>query len=249
MIVCELAGSTADVYNLVPPNASPHTYNPTPKDMVKLEQADIIIMNGLGLEEHIADYLKQMKRNPIIISNVFPDSINRSEINPHIWLSAPILITAIEMIDSALKAEDLENHQTYDSISSLYKDRIVRIDSLITAERKNYGEIDIVTFHNSFDYFCSRYNINVAGTFEKSPGKEPTAKQMKELADIIKLKNIQVLYSEPQLNKSMAELLANEMNIGIDILDPLGTYFECKSVDEILLSNWKEIEKNLKEKK
>jgi len=247
LIVRELACEKADIYNLVPENASPHTYNPTPKDMVMLEKADIIIMNGLGLEEHIADYLKQMNKSPIIISDVFPDSIKRSEINPHIWLSAPVLISAVEMIDSALKVEDPANHKIYDSISIICKQRIEQTDSLIKAERENYGEISIVTFHNSFEYFCSRYKIEVAATFEKSPGKEPTAKQMKELADVINLKNIRILYSEPQLNKGPVEILAGEMNIDIDILDPLGAHFECKSAEEILLKNWNRIKQSQKE--
>lgn len=244
----ELSCGLADVVNLIPVNASPHTYNPSPKDMLTLEKADIVIVNGLGLEEHMAEYLKNMKRNPLVISSVMMREAVKSEnINPHIWLSAGNLVEAGRMISSAIKAELPSDSALIDSAFLEYSRRIMLADSIIKSERSHYEKASVVLFHNSFEYFCSDYSIDVAGVIERSPGKEPTAREMKELADIISAEKITMIFTEPQLNSKPVDILAKELSLDKGILDPLGTYFNEKTVDMILIDNWNQIKKSLRD--
>lgn len=242
----ELSCGLADVVNLIPQNASPHTYSPSPKDMLVLEKADVIIMNGLGLEEHLAEYLRQMKMSPVIISSILKIDSRNENINPHIWLSASNLIKAGSMITEAFKEKMPADSALFDSAFTEYSLRILSADSIIKGEREKYNEVSVVLFHNSFEYFCSDYEIKIAGVVERSPGREPTAKEMKELADIIKRDEINVIFTEPQLNSKPVDILAGELLIEKDVLDPLGTYYGEKSVDMLLLDNWRTIEKHMK---
>ena len=91
------------------------------------------------------------------------------------------------------------------------------------AELDNLPNRDIITFHEAFPYFAEEFNLNIAGVIEIEPDSEPSAKDVEEIIQIIKDKNITSLFTEPQYSSKIANTIANETGTTVYELDPIVT--------------------------
>lgn len=234
IITSQIADTLVEVENLLPPYASPHTYSPLPSDILKLTKADLIIMNGMHLEEGIMRKLEDIKSNVIILS----DSLGYLDVNPHIWLSPENGIRIGEIIKNALIRNDSVHKNLYENNYLNMKKEINDADSVIKFDIKKHGTFSVITFHNSFDYFLEHYGIALAGLIEKNPGREPSPRDLLELKQIIKEKGISVLFTEPELSDKGAQILGHELNLSLFTIDPLGNIFDINSIDELYTKNY-----------
>ncbi len=234
LITSQIAGTLVEVENLLPPYASPHTYSPLPSDILKLTKADLIIMNGMHLEEGIMRKLKDIKSKVIVLS----DSLGYLDGNPHIWLSPENGIRIGEIIKNALIRNDSVNKDFYEKNYLNLKKGVNEVDSVIKLDIKKYGTFSVIAFHNSFNYFLEHYGIELAGLIEKIPGREPSPKDLLELKKIIEEKGISALFVEPELSYKGAWLLINESDIPLYTIDPLGNIFDINRIDELYTKNY-----------
>ena len=234
LITSQIADTLAEVENLLPPYASPHTYSPLPSDILKLTKADLIIMNGMHLEEGIMRKLKDIKGKVIVLS----DSLGYLDGNPHIWLSPENGIRIGEIIKNALIRNDSINRDLYEKNYLNLKKGVNDVDSVIKLDIKKYGTFSVIAFHNSFNYFLEHYGIELAGLIEKIPGREPSPKDLLELKQMIEEKGISVLFTEPELSDKGAQVLGKEMDLSLYTIDPLGNIFDINRIDELYIKNY-----------
>lgn len=229
-ITRNIVGEDIEVIQLLPSGASPHTFEPTIKDKEALKDVDIVFYIGQELDNWVLNLVDDQdvllvdlsKKIDLIESHKDDHNDTPNTNNPHYWLSITnakiiaeeITVNLIELDpDSGIKY--IENSQDY----------FQELDVVKLSLEKNLKKIEnrqLVTFHSAFDYFAEEFDLEIAITLEEFPGKEPTARYLKEVGDILKTEDIKVLYKEPQLSESIVSALADDYNIKVFTLDPIG---------------------------
>lgn len=256
LIVKQLVDTLFTVETLLPANASPHTWSPAPQDIMKLEKADVIIANGLGLETNLEKTLTKTGNKLIIVSDfIKKDKLiyfdNESEhsaegevehkhegANPHIWTS-PELLTDIVIELSEELARRYPMHKTaLEQNARLIIMELFQVESKIRSERNDYENPAVITLHDAFVYFLQYFDIKHIGSVQPAAGKDPAPQQLKTLADKIKSEGIKSIFIEPQMNPRPAEVLAEELGLKVIEYDDLGTVSGAKTIADYLCKNW-----------
>jgi len=228
-----VAGDDAVVRNLLT-STGPHHFNPTDKDARLLQRADIMFVNGLGLEGDKPDKMKRGSgnKNLKIIelgARVPEDKLCEGSCNhdhgdgddhhdhahgtdPHIWLSPDHAIIMVKGIRDELKTADPAHAANYDRRAEEYIAKLQKLKEDGIALLKDKKDRNLITFHDSMTYFAKSFDLKIAGVVEKNPGSEPNEKQLKKLIEIATNaeKPVRVVCTEPQYSNSNAgrELVA-----------------------------------------
>ncbi|WGS64671.1 metal ABC transporter substrate-binding protein [Marinitoga aeolica] len=246
LILKDIVDKEDMIHVIVPSGKSPHTYSLSSKDLINVYKSDLVIFNGLNSEIFINKIKSNLERKNIpfiYAANFIPkeELIGSSQdkhtnYNPHIWLNPYFVYNyIIPGILNKLIGVNPEKKEIYKTNAEILIDKLKFLDAyLLLKSREINGSI--ITFHNSFPYFAKRYNISIAGVIENSPGVEPSISEMRKLADLAKENKVKALFSEPQLNKKLAEKLAKTLKINLGELDPLGNNY--KTIDELYLMNF-----------
>ncbi|PNR96528.1 metal ABC transporter substrate-binding protein [Petrotoga olearia] len=253
----EIIQEKGQVNLVVPPGKSPHTYSPTPKELVPLYESDILITNGLALEIFISNLTMNLEKQGVKIiqvSDFIPleelISIDEThedheheefEYNPHIWLDPYIMYTYIVPGLTEVFGElDSENKDYYAQNAERYINRLILLDNYL-AEKAKVIDGSIFTLHNSYDYFARRYGIKIVGVIQISPGVDPTPKQLVELTNVAKERNVKAIFNEPQLSDKTVRTIAKNLNLNVGVLDPLGSSERVFDLESLYVDNLFEI--------
>ncbi|MFO7659783.1 MAG: metal ABC transporter substrate-binding protein [Candidatus Cloacimonadaceae bacterium] len=256
LLTRQLVDTLFTVETLLPDNASPHTWSPAPQDIMKLQKADVIIANGLGLETNLEKTLAKTGSKLITVSDfIKKDKLiyfdNESEhtpegeeehkhegANPHIWTS-PELLTDIVIELSEELARRYPMHKTaLEQNARLIIMELFQVESKIRSERNEFENPAVITLHDAFVYFLQYFDIEHIGSVQPAAGKDPAPQQLKNLADKIKSKGIKAIFIEPQMNPRPAEVLAAELGLKVLQYDDLGTVSGAETIADYLCNNW-----------
>ena len=229
----QVGGDKVEVILLLPPGASPHTYEPTPKAMKNVSDARVFVKIGLGLEFWAEKIIRSSGQKnliivvsssdvPLITYNEKGHSQGSSGADPHIWLDPVIAKSIVTKIEKAFAEADPQNTEYYMQNASIYREKLSRLDKEITDKVKTLRVKEYVTFHPAWNYFSKRYGLTVAGVIEESPGKEPGPKHIEKIIREIKRIGSKVVFVEPQFNPKIAEVIAKECGARVVYLDPIG---------------------------
>ena len=226
----EVGKGRVDVLLLLPPGASPHTYEPSPRTVRQISKAKIFIKIGAGLEFWANRLIAAAA--PEITTVTCSDGIHLirgeehdhalSNANPHIWLDPVICMTIIKKIGAAFAAADPMNASFYRENAAAYISRLAALDREIAETVKTFRTKDYVTFHPAWDYFARRYGLKVAGVIEEAPGKEPTPRHVQKILDEVRKMKTRVIFAEPQFSPKIAHAIAEEAGAQVLMLDPVG---------------------------
>lgn len=258
-IARNVAGPAVEVVLLVPPGASPHTFEPRPSDMTKLRGAAAVYAIGRGLDDWTAS-LATANGVPMVVVDagiVIRESAesgqktgeaesdrNPDSEDPHYWLSAAngkkiattvaADLTARFPIDAALFQANLQR----------YFGELDAADAAIRERLAGLANRDLVTLHDAWYYFAAAYGLNVVGSFEPSAGREPTPQYLTDLQAAIRAAHAQTLYSEPQLATASIEPFIRDNGLRLATLDPVGGVAGRESFIKLLDYNARTIEEN-----
>ncbi len=240
----QVAGSAAEVENLLPPGVGPHDYAFTPSDAVRLHRADVLVINGLGLETWLEGLLGAARRPALLVVDtsrgveplVLPDADLRhreaaAEVphrhegrwDPHIWLDPVRAAQQVENIRDGLSAADPERAPIYRANAESAVARLKRLHQELAAATALFQRRQLMTFHSAFQYFASRYGLEVVAVVQTAPGQEPTPRQLAHLYQVVRRHGLRVIYTEPQYRPRVAEVLARDLGLETAILDPGST--------------------------
>ncbi len=220
--VKEVGKQRVDVHILIPPGKEPHTFDPTPRELMEFRDAKVFVKNGAGLE-FWAD--KVLAVNPDIrIVDISKGAsliaLNDSgSYDPHVWMSLKNAENAVALIKEALVAIDPANKAFYDENAAAYISNLKGADKAIRQKLSQKKIKEFIVFHPALAYFAKDYGLKQVEI--KGKGKEPSPKQIKKVVDIARDKNITVVFVEPQFDPSKAKAIANEINGTVGILNPL----------------------------
>lgn len=265
LIVKQLVKDKFTVESLIPGNASPHNYSPLPSDIERIDKAVLVVSNGMDLEEQFEKVFSNIRKKHIMASTFTSKdyflvdlrkemhsndnhnhqhesaqdvSEHHHEVNPHIWLHTEMIIDIAKgLTDKLIKISPENESFIRKNLEELIND-IQKTDQKIINERGQLKHCGSLVMHDSFFYFNQRYNIESYGHIQKFPGKEPTPKELENIAKLIKQNNIMTIFIEPQLNPKPAQILSNEFSLKVMTLDPLGVSYNVNSISELLIKNW-----------
>lgn len=245
-----------------------HDYQLTVKDMMKMENADIFIINGGGMESFldkaISVYpeMKIINASELILGEVPSGDIHEEEhhdehghnhehlhgsTNPHVWVSIDLHIHQIEEITRNLIKIDSENKEKYEKNAREY---ITKLESLSEEMHKELDELpnkNVITFHEAFHYFAEEFGLNVMTVIEREPGTSPSARDVADIIDTVREHDVSAIFVEPQYLKTAANTISNETGVKVFELDPATSgNFEKDAYIEIMKKNLEVLKEALK---
>lgn len=234
MLVRAVGGARVDVSVLVPPGASPHTFEPQPSDVAKLATAALLAEVGgldawvrrlLGAAEHeppIFTVLALPGLSPLSATGHHADHPDEGRFDPHAWLD-PLRVrdAIVPALAAQLTSLDPEGRETYAAAAKTFQNELTALDGEIRTTLRDRGR-RFVAFHAAWRYFAERYALEETGVVEEAPGEEPTPKELAALVQHARAAGIPAILVEPQLSPRVARVLAAEFGATTVLVDPNG---------------------------
>ena len=226
-----VGGEKVRVTVMVPPGASPHTYEPTPSQMTALAKAEMYAKVGSGVEFELVWMDKLLATNPDMLvvdcsrgielqEMVAEDEHEHSEReDPHIWMSPANAQIMVRNICAGLIGVDPENKGYYEQNRDAYLQQLAEIDREIRDGLAGVENRRLMVYHPAFGYFTREYDL-IMIPIEKE-GKEPTAAGLAHLIEQAKAHDIRVIFAEPQFDPKSAEVIAEAIGGRVVLIDTL----------------------------
>jgi len=222
-LVQAVGDSRISIRTLVPIGVSPETYDPRPSDLVAVSGAQLIVMNGAGLETWLDKLLGDANSGAtvLVLSNGMPvagrdphQPAGESG-NPHLWLDPVYAQAYVQKIAAALSQIDPANAPAYAANARAEVRRLRLLDASIreqiaTVPRERRSAI---VFHDAWYYFDRRYGIRDVGAIEPTPGREPSAQWFARLVALARAQRVRAIFGEPQFSPSLVRQLADETGV------------------------------------
>lgn len=230
-VVGRVGGDLVSITTLVPPGVNEHEYQPSPRDIAAVSDAELVFQVGLGLEEFMTTIIENAAGEVRIISvsdGISAIDFTGSQVedeeaveeehghsaDPHVWLDPANVITWTENITAALSAQDPANSATYQANSRAYIAELNALDEWITSEIAHIPQDErlIVTDHMLFGYFAGKYGFTVAGAIIPSYSSlaEPSAQELAALEDVIRQYHVRVILVGNTVNPALAGRIARD---------------------------------------
>ena len=256
-ITKNITGDAAEVLSITKPGAEIHGYQPTPKDIVKAYDADLILWNGMNLELWFEQFFSNLNETTSITVSEGIDAINISEgdyqglPNPHAWMGLNEALIYVDNIVNALSYYDKKNSELYFQNAAKYKEKIISTieplkESILQIPEKQRW---LVTCEGAFSYLARDLSLKELFIWPMNADEVGTPKQIKKVIDIINKNEIPIIFCESTVNQAPAKQIAKETGAkfgGILYVDslsdkngPVPTYLD------LLKSTYNTVEKGL----
>ena len=229
-----IGGTRISLEGIVPEGVNSHTFEPVPSVARVLADADLIILNGLFLEEPTLKMAKANKKPGALILSLgdrtvsrddwqfdfsFPESEGRP--NPHLWPQPFLALRYAELVRDELASLDPANADYYSENLESFRARIVELDAGITAAVESVppGNRKLLTYHDSWAYFAQRYSMEVVGAVQPSDFTEPSARDVARLIDQVRELDLPALFGSEVFPSDLLEQIAKEG--GAEFIDEL----------------------------
>lgn len=211
--------------NMAPPfSGCLHDYQMTPQDMKTLSQADILVINGAGMESFLGKTIKQNPNLSVIDASMGIELIeHQGTANPHIFASISGAIRQVRNIEAGLEKADPEYIGYYRENAQRYLVKLESLKEKMHLALNDFKNRNIITFHEAFPYFAREFNLNILAVIEREPGSEPSAGELAKTIEMVRKNKVKALFAEPQYPAKSAQTIAQETGAKVYILDPAVT--------------------------
>ena len=218
-IVRNIGGERVAVSSIIPAGVGPEDYEPKPDDAKLLSDAQLIISNGVGLDDFLDDLLTSGSGGStprLVLGEGIPTVTEDGEENPHFWLD-PSLVKEFYLPRIAAKLAEIDpaGKASFEAAAATYTTALDTLDAELKAKVEQIPEANrkLVTFHDAFPYFARHFGFELVGVILQNPGQEPTAAELAALVDQVKVAGVKAVFSEAQFSPKLAETLAREAGI------------------------------------
>lgn len=246
-----------EVYTIVPNGTEPHDFEPKPRDMETINNADIFVYNGMGMEnwaDKVLQTLDNKKLVTVAASNGIAPIKNHNSVgsegngqyDPHTWLGLKEAKIEANNIKNALIKVDPANKDYYEKN---YADFASKIDNLYNDYSNKFTTLtnkNFVTGHAAFAYFCRDFGLKQNSAEDVFAEGEPTAQKLKELVDYCKANKIKVVFSEELASPKVSQTLAREVNAKVEKIYTIESSEDNKDYMESMSDNLGKVYESLK---
>ena len=210
-----------EVHNMASPHIGClHDYQLTAGDVRKLADADLLLVNGAGMEPFL-DKVKD--QSPTLRVGDLSEGIALIDGNPHVWLSIEGAVRQVDNIAAALSEAAPDKADAFRANAENYKAKLNALGEKMRAELAPYAGTPIVTFHEAFPYFARDFQLDLVGVIEREPGTEPSARELADTIGLVRERQVKALFAEPQFSDKSAQVIARETGVRVFQLDPVVT--------------------------
>ena len=210
-----------EVSNLASPHVGClHDYQLTAGDVRRLADADILLVNGAGMEPFLGKVAQQSPKVRVVEVS---EGIPLLDDNPHVWVSLEGARRQTENIAAALAAAAPDRADAFRANASAYNASLSALEEKMRAALAPYAGTPIVTFHEAFPYFARDFDLDLAGEIEREPGAEPSARELADTVKLVRERKVKALFAEPQFPDQSAQVVARETGVRVYSLDPVVT--------------------------
>lgn len=224
-IVRNVSGDRLLVDSLLPINSDPHSYQPSPGDIIKISKSNVLVINGAGIETFITPLLDNAGGTRLVVTasdglTPLPDlGGTHPEGDPHFWMDPSNVVRYVENIRDALIQADPQGQNIYTDNADAYINQLRTLDDWIADQVAQIppGNRLLVTNHDSLAYFAARYGFTVVGSIIPSVSSEsvPTASQLAGLIDQIRSTGARAIFIETGANTKLADQISAETSINL----------------------------------
>jgi zinc/manganese transport system substrate-binding protein len=234
-----VTGDAADVEILVPPGTEVHEYQATPNNVKAIATANVLVKNGLGLEEFLENTIKNAQ-NPKLAQidaskNIKPlneispvektakeEEHEHAQGNPHVWLDPVLVKQQVINIRDGLIAADPANKAIYEANSANYIKQLETLNSEFEQTLQKTPNCTFVTFHDAYPYLAQRYKLKQLAVVE-IPEDQLTPADVQNAVNAVKKYKVKALFSEPGVDNKLLTSLSTDLNLTLRPLDSLET--------------------------
>ena len=231
------------VSGLVPAGTEPHDWEPTPGDIVSINDADVFIYQGAGFEAWAERVVRDLPQGtPLVVeataglevmegegheeegsSSGTPqnDRPSQEELDPHLWLDPSLYLREAQAIETALSQADPDGRSVYAANLVKLTADLNSLDADLKAGLAVCERRTIVTSHTAFSYFVKRYDLRQIPVSGISPEEEPSPARLREIIDTVKAEGATHIFFETLLNREVAETIAQETGAKTLVLNPI----------------------------
>jgi zinc/manganese transport system substrate-binding protein len=234
-----VAGDVAQVEILIKPGTEVHEYQSTPADVKALSETDVVVKNGLGMEEFLDNTIKSAQNSKLKVidasKGITPigetsqvvktgkesgDAHSHSDGNPHVWLDPVLAKQQVETIRDGLIAADPENKVKYEANAAAYLQQLTALNTEFEQALNPFQDRTFITFHDAFPYLAKRYDLKQVAVVE-IPEDQLSPTDVKETIDAVKQFQAKALFSEPGVDNKLLNSLSNDLKVTLRPLDSL----------------------------
>src|SRR5262245_41560165 len=224
-IARNIGGTLIRLHGIVPDATNSHTFEPAPSDAKVLSNADLIVVNGLHLEQPTLDLAEASKRAETPIKQLGDATITRDDWlfdfsfpesegdpNPHLWMNVQYAKAYAEHLRDWFTEADPANAPTYAANHTAYATRLDQLDSLIREGVKTVpeGNRKLLTYHDSWAYWARQYGFKVVGAVQASDFSDPSPQEVARLIEQIKAEKVPAVFGSEVFPSPVLEQIARE---------------------------------------
>lgn len=249
----KIGGEKVEITNMVPSGTEPHDWEPSAIDIRNMEDADVFIYNGAGMEHWAEDILKSLDNSEFITVEASEgvELIREGKENdPHVWLDPENAKIEMEHIKDAFIEADKDNAEYYNKNYETYSRQLDGLNQEFEETLSQVTNKDIIVAHKAFGYLCKAYGLNQIASEGLMPDSEPDPARMEEIIQLAKKKEINTIFFEELVSPKVANTIAKEIGAKTEVLNPLeGLSEEQMDAGEdyfsVMRTNLKQIKKAL----
>jgi manganese/iron transport system substrate-binding protein len=217
-IAANVAGDAAVVESITKPGAEIHGYTPGPRDIVKAQDADLVLWNGMNLEQWFEKFFQNVKDVPqaVVSDGVEPMGIAEGPYtgkpNPHAWMSPNNGLIYVENIRKALVQYDPANEASYNANAAAYSEKIKAMDAPLRERLAQIPEDKrwLVSSEGAFSYLARDYGMKELYLWPINADQQGTPQQVRKVIDAVRANQIPVVFSESTVSDKPAKQVAKE---------------------------------------
>jgi zinc transport system substrate-binding protein len=246
-----VGGDLVDVFSVVSPGVEPHDYEPTPRDIISIESADVFVMNGAEMDPWAEKLLPTLREKGVVVVNaseavtllaaeehdkhheeghdehdghegeIHEEEHEHGMHDPHFWLDPVFAESIVGSIRMALVGKDAAHADSYESNAA---DALSELEALNGEYRNGLSNCvrnEVITSHNAFAYLANRYGFSAHSISGLSPEAEPSAGRIAELVDLAKKEDMRYIFFETLVSPKVAETIAREIGAETLVFDPI----------------------------
>lgn len=227
-LVAQVGGDRVQVDSLVPKGGEVHTFDPKPSDVRRIADADLVVLNGLGLDDWLRSLVDDAgTKAPVIALGEQLDGVTYLQgeaedgggeaVNPHVWMNVAYGSLYAARIADALAAADPDGAATYRANLAAYQARLAELDAYARAQLGAIPAADrtVVSFHDAFPYFAAAYGLTIDGSIVSAPGQDPSAGEVAKLVAAIRSGGVRAIFAEAQFSDDLVRTIADETGAAV----------------------------------
>ena len=220
--VKKVGGDKIESSLIIPTGIEPHDFDPTINQIQTISSSDVLVYNGLGIENWLTKIDPPHKIDASNELNASYSDRRNMTFDPHVWLDPVLAKKQVENIRDGLISIDPGNKDTYNSNAKSFLAQLDELDKTIRGKLESCKKKDFISFHNSFSYFAKRYGLTQHSISETGPEAEVTPARLAEIINVAKNLGLDVIYSEELMDPRYALIIAQEIPNGkVLVLSPI----------------------------